>query len=86
MKIFYTDTFKKALQTLSAQEKAQVKKKLLLFAENPRHPSLRCKKMAGRESIFESSINMDIRFTWQYAEDGLLLRNIGHHDPTLNKP
>jgi len=24
--------------------------------------------------------------TWEYFEDGILLRNIGEHDKTLNKP
>jgi len=29
---------------------------------------------------------MDIRITWEFYEDGILLRNIGRHDKTLNNP
>lgn len=29
---------------------------------------------------------MGIRMTWQYTDDGILLRNIGKHDKTLNNP
>ena len=54
--------------------------------ENPRHPSLRVKKIQGQAAIFEASITMSIRLTWQYSEDGILLRNIGEHDQTLKKP
>jgi mRNA interferase RelE/StbE len=32
------------------------------------------------------SVNMDIRFTWEYLEEGIILRNIGHYDETLNNP
>lgn len=86
MTIIYSDVFVRAIEALSVQEKKTVKKKLILFLENPRHPSLRTKKMAGREDVFESSITMDIRMTWQYTDDGVLLRIIGHHDPTLYNP
>jgi len=51
---------------------------------NPRHPSLRVKKIQGQEDIFESSITMDIRMTWQYIKkDVILLRKIGRHDTTI---
>lgn len=61
-----------------------MRKKLLL--ENPRHPLLRTKKIRGRDDIFEAWITTDIRMTWQYTEDGILLRNIGEHDKTLKNP
>ena len=63
-----------------------LKNKLELMIENPRHPSLRTKKIQGQDNIFEASITMDIRITWQYTEDGILLRNIGEHDRTLKNP
>jgi mRNA interferase RelE/StbE len=63
--------------------KKKVRDKLKLMAENPMHPSLRTKKIQGTERIFEASINMSVRLTWQYIENGILLRNIGEHDETL---
>jgi len=84
MKFVYSDSFKKNVSDLSFEEKAILKEKLTLMFHNPRHPSLRTKKIQGHKSIFESTITMVIRITWQYMKkDVILLRKIGHHDKTL---
>jgi len=84
MKIIYSENFKKNVEKLPIEVKQQLKRKLEIMLENPRHPSLRVKKLKGRkDGIFEASINMDIRITWEYINDGILLRNIGEHDETL---
>lgn len=55
--------------------------KLLCLAEDPNHPSLRTKKIRGAESLYESSINMDIRLIWHHDDDKLIiLLDVGHHD------
>jgi len=79
--ITVTDTFRDNFEKLSTEEQALVESKLERLAENPHHPSLRSKKLRGRDDRFESSINMDIRIIWQY-EDGRLIvvLDIGHHD------
>ena len=65
---------------------AQVEKFLRLIAANPRHPSLRIKKIQGTEDIFEATVNMAVRVTFQYLKpDTIYLRNIGEHDTTLKK-
>ncbi|MBM3701350.1 MAG: hypothetical protein FJW68_10660 [Actinobacteria bacterium] len=87
MKFVYSDSFKKNVSDLSFEEKAILKEKLTLMFHNPRHPSLRTKKMQGRNSIFESTITMGTRITWQYIkEDAILLRKVGPHDKTLKNP
>ena len=86
MKILYSDRFKKDHKNLSLEEKKQFKEKMKLMTENLRHPSLRIKKVQGTKGIFETSINMTIRLTWQFVEDGIYLRGIGPHDKTLNNP
>lgn len=86
MRIEYSDHFRQAVLSLSPEVKRQLKKKLELMIENPRHPSLRTKKIQGTADLFEASINMDIRMTWEYIGDGIRLRNIGEHDPTLKNP
>ena len=86
MNIYFSDLFLDGVQRLSFDAKKALKKKLDLLADNPKHPSLRTKKIKGREVIFEASVNMDIRITWEFYEDGILLRNIGRHDKTLNNP
>ena len=87
MKFVYSDSFKKNVSGLSFEEKGILKEKLTLMFQNPRHPSLRTKKIQGHKSIFESTITMGIRITWQYMKkDVILLRKIGPHDKTLKKP
>jgi mRNA interferase RelE/StbE len=86
MIIEYSDSFREGVRRLSSEAKKQLKKKLELMVENPRHPSLRSKKIQGIDGIFEASVNMDIRMTWQYTEDGILLRKIGEHEKTLGNP
>ena len=86
MKIYYSDLFAKKAAAQSEEVKKALKKKLKLFLQNPRHPSLRVKKIKGQNHIFEASITMSIRLTWQYYNDGILLRNLGEHDKTLGRP
>lgn len=86
MNIYYSELFAAKVNQLSLESKKTLKKKLELLIDNPRHPSLRTKKIRGQNNIFEASITIDIRMTWQYIDDGILLRNIGEHDNTLKNP
>ncbi|SCM78739.1 Cytotoxic translational repressor [uncultured Sporomusa sp.] len=86
MNIYYTELFREKVTVLPVAIKKALKIKLALMIENPRHPSLRTKKIQGQEGIFEASVTMGIRMTWQYTDDGILLRNIGEHDKTLKNP
>jgi len=77
----YSARFKKHYKKLSAIEKKQVTRKLVLLSQNPNHPSLRTKRIQGTDSLFESSANMDVRIIWYYEGDKLIaLVDIGHHD------
>ena len=81
LQITYTDRFKKRFRDLSVSEKKQFHNKLMIFAENPLHPSLRTKRIQGTEDLYEFSVNMDIRVIWFYEGDSLVaLVDIGHHD------
>jgi mRNA-degrading endonuclease RelE of RelBE toxin-antitoxin system len=86
MNIYYTELFREKVKALPAETRKALKTKLELMVENPRHPSLRTKKIHGQEGIFEASVTMAIHITWQYTNDGVLLRNIGEHDKTLKNP
>lgn len=84
MKFIYSDYFIENVSKLSYEVRKILKEKLSLMYRNPRHPSLRVKKIQGQEDIFEASTTMDIRMTWQYIKkDVILLRKIGRHDKTL---
>lgn len=86
MKLIVTPHFQKKASQFPQHLKELIQSKLELFFDNPKHPSLQSKKIQGTDGIFESRINSDIRFTWEYWEDSIVLRNIGYHDPTLNNP
>jgi mRNA-degrading endonuclease YafQ of YafQ-DinJ toxin-antitoxin module len=86
MKVYYSELFVQKIAAQSISVKRALKKKIKLLIENPRHPSLRVKKIKGQNNIFEASVNMSIRLTWQYYNDGILLRNLGEHDKTLGNP
>jgi addiction module RelE/StbE family toxin len=79
-----SEEFKKSLKRLTATEQKQTAKKLELLKENPFHPSLRTKKVRGLDSVFEMSVNMDIRIIWKYEDKIiLLLIDVGHHKNIL---
>ncbi|MFH1837927.1 MAG: hypothetical protein ABH808_00285 [Candidatus Kuenenbacteria bacterium] len=85
MKLFRTETFKKGYKKLSQQIQKITDKKLRIFIKNPYHPSLRVKKIRGHLNIWEASITMNYRFTFQKEKDEIILRNIGAHK-ILSKP
>ncbi len=66
----------------------QVEKTLdALLRYPPPHPSLRMKHIQGTDGLFECSVNMDIRITFEFtAPHTILLRNIDHHDDALKQP
>lgn len=85
LQITYSDRFQKHYKKLSSEEKNQFKRKLLIFVENPMHPSLRVKRIKGTDGLFEFSVNMDIRVIWFYEGETLVaLIDIGHHDILRN--
>ena len=87
MKFIYSDYFIENFSKLSYEVRKILKDKLSLVYRNHRHPSLRVKKIQGQEDIFEASVAMDIRMTWQYIKkDVILLRKISKYDKTLKNP
>ncbi len=83
MKIKYSPSFEKSLKKYSKDLRLKTKKKLELFMENKRHPSLRYKKVQALKNenppVWEISIDKDIRITLQGFDDHVYLRNIGGH-------
>lgn len=85
MKVIATRSFEKDYATLPTITRDIADKKLLLFIQNTRHPSLRVKKMEGPRDIWEGSITMSYRFTFQIVGNAYILRRIGTHD-ILRRP
>ena len=80
MKLARTARFAHDFRSLPLQIQRRAAKQLQLLIDNPRHPSLRIKKMEGSQDIWEGRITKAYRFTFQVYEDTYLLRRIGAHD------
>jgi len=60
----------------------RIEKQILLFEENPKHPSLRIHKLSGNHpNMWSISITMSIRMIYLLLEDNqALFIKIGTHD------
>ena len=80
MRVFYSESFKKDFQSLPKEIQKITERKLRLFVQNFRHPSLRVKKMEGLQNIWEGSITKSYRFTFLIKNNICILRRVGTHD------
>ncbi len=87
LKQFDTD-----LINLPEQIQAIARKQFKLFKENPRHPSLRVKKMEGFKDIWEGHVTRGYVFTFEWAVDPetgeqiARFRRIGKHNEVYANP
>lgn len=85
-RIELSNKFIRAYKKLDWETRLQVDKTLQTIASNPKHPSLRLKRIKGIKDIWEASVNMSIRITLRFTEDIIQLRNIGAHDQVFRPP
>jgi mRNA-degrading endonuclease RelE of RelBE toxin-antitoxin system len=87
-----SERFKQAYKLLPKKIQQKALKAFTLLAQDPRHPSLRIKKIKGLEGIWEGRIDRQYRFTFHYGEDPLtgehtcVFRNLDNHDECLKNP
>ena len=86
-----TRRFRRGYGKLDERYRQLVKKALSQFLADPAYPGLRAKRIQGTDGIWEMRAGRDIRITFHFekGEDGtrtVVLRNVGHHDPTLGNP
>ena len=75
-----TESFARDFRALPKEIQARTEKAILRLAQNPAYPSLRVKKMQGLKDIWEASVTMSYRLTFQRTGDTLILRRVGTHD------
>jgi mRNA-degrading endonuclease RelE of RelBE toxin-antitoxin system len=80
-----TREFDRAFKRLPRRIQSEVIEKLARFLEDPTHPSLRVKRLKGTQRIWEMSITMSYRVTFEIDNQSVLLRRIGTHD-VLKRP
>ena len=76
----FSRQFKKEYKKLPKEIQKKFDDKLVLFMNNPSHPSLRVKQIQGVKNRWEGSVTMKYRFTFQFNESRLIFRTIGTHD------
>lgn len=81
-----TSRFKRAAKKLAAEDRDRLDKALLRYEQDPSHPSLGVKRVQGTKGVWEGRASDALRFTFEKTQDGILLRNVGRHDPTLKRP
>jgi len=86
VKITRTARFKRAWQELAEEEKELGRKALRNLAADLRYPALRIKKMQGTGHIWEARVSRSLRMTFELEGNRIILRNIGRHDETLERP
>ena len=80
MRISATARFRRRYQELPQEIQERVDVQLEVLLQNPRHPSLRSKKMQGTARIWELRVTQGYRVTFQVEGDTYVLRNVGTHD------
>ncbi len=84
MKVRTTATFDRDYAGLPEAVRRQADRQLARLLGDARHPSLRLKKMKGREGIWEIRVNDGYRITLQIEGEVWTLRRIGTHDVLKN--
>lgn len=85
MKIRLTRRFTRAYDKLPKNLQELFEDKLHHFMDDWRHPSFRTHELEGTHGIFSASLNMSIRFTFNFEKDSngtivCVLRNIGEKE------
>lgn len=83
MNFVWSDKFKRNYKRVPQQIKKKFQKQLNFLVIDVRYPSLRTKKMKGRENVWEARVDRSYRFTFQKENSDIILRTIGPHDEVL---
>ncbi len=76
----FTARFDRSFRRLPKRIREQTYQKLALYLDNPAHPSLRVKRVRATAGVWEMSITMNYRLTFEIDDDIVLLLTIGTHD------
>lgn len=80
----YSVDFKKKYKKLPLRYQKKFIKQLAFLLQNPRHPSLKSRKMGSIEK-YEARLDDHYRFTYMVESTDIFLLTIGPHDAGLGK-
>lgn len=84
-KLRTTRGFDRSFRRLPAEIQRQTLSKLEVVRDDPGHRSLRVKRIKGTDRIWEMSVTMNYRVTFEVEDETAILRRFGTHD-VLKRP
>ena len=79
MTVRFTERADKDYAALSANVRKAFRKQLAFLMENPRHPSLRAKKLEGHDELWQARVNRGWRFYFKIKGDEYAIIGIVAH-------
>jgi mRNA-degrading endonuclease RelE of RelBE toxin-antitoxin system len=79
MNVRFTERADKDYAALSANVRKAFGKQLAFLLENPRHPSLRAKKLEGSDDLWQARVNRNWRFYFKVQADEYAIIGIVPH-------
>jgi mRNA interferase RelE/StbE len=79
MKVRFTDRADKDYAALTGNVRKAFGKQLELLLANPRHPSLRAKKLEGSDDLWQARVNRSWRFYFKIEVDEYAIIGIVPH-------
>ena len=76
----YTPRFARAYRRKTVDLQQAVTETIVQLKTDPSYPSLRVKKVRGVNDVWEASIDMKHRMTFEYSSDCIILRNCNGHE------
>jgi len=76
----FSKRFRKEYRKLPSAIQISFDNKLSYLIYDRSHPSLRIKRIQGTKDIWEVSVSMKYRFTFEVQEKTIIFRAIGTHD------
>ncbi len=80
----FSKASEKGYKDLPASIQVKADKQFHLLRSNYRHPSLRSRKMGGK-NVFEARIDIHYRFSFQLGGKEIYVLTVGPHDIGLGK-
>jgi mRNA-degrading endonuclease RelE of RelBE toxin-antitoxin system len=95
VRLIRTEHCRRAYSKLDPRDRELVRKALAQFLADRTYPGLHVKRVQGTEGIWAMRAGQDIRITFELQESDVsqdhsvlhvVLRNVGHHNRTLENP
>jgi mRNA interferase RelE/StbE len=81
-----SDAFDGEFQRKPPDQQGAILKTLKLLGDNPRHPSLRSRKIGTIPGVFYARVTQGDRLSYEWDGPRLRLRHNCHHDEVIRNP